>query len=514
MKDYHIFLISLFFVFILSVPASASYEFDHLWGSEDNDYIVTVPAGTDENGNVINYPVVARPVGMLSDGSSLNDLIDRGMREFSDQWLEAIYLSTGDVGKGVVDINPTDGSANLPSLGGLPPGHYSRISSAIPPGMGPVYSSVVIHELRYDDQGAVGRASNIYVTTATGNIIAIRADQSRFVASDSSTELFPIEYSLLWTHHTEGSISQSASIYYGDQFTNSDDMIIVSTDSGSVYCFYPNGTVAWNSNLEGSGFYSPQPVDSANMTLILSKNGNMYALDVSDGSLIWHSELDSEIRSFSISHRVDEDCGFAPLFFVGTDRGEIQGIQILDGQLGPKISLKHSVPVSALFGTASSYTIFGGTEEYRDGVGYVFSISKEGDSLKIEWDRDIYGGVSAPPAYFDNRYVYFSSSAGILYGFEVLSGEPVLVLHSVSSALNTVIVATQIPGSIIYRAIIGAHKNGDMFSVSGDATYVDDGQDSDDFPDETSGIIAFPGFIPTMATVVISTILFGRFRKK
>jgi hypothetical protein len=178
-----------------------------LWMAPDNDLIeIDYTWENPEGGNVLvihynesaNYPVMARPVGMLADGSSLNEKIDRGSAPSIP--LESIYISTGNVGKGVIDINPKNPNYVLPTIeSSLPKGHHDLISSAIPSDMGAVNSSVVIYKLTQGNNGPNGRNSNIYITTNSGNLMAIRADQHRYGQSGSSDSLSPIEYNLLWT---------------------------------------------------------------------------------------------------------------------------------------------------------------------------------------------------------------------------------------------------------------------------------------------------------------------------
>ncbi len=485
-------------------PDKDLIEIQHMWGSPDSNYIITVPAGTDDNGNVINYPVVARPVGMLSDGSSLNDLMDNGAGQGTN-YLEAIYLSTGNVGKGVIDINPLDGSTNLPSIERLPPGHYSRISSAIPSGMGPVNSSVVIHELRSDDDGAMGRMSNIYITTTTGNIIAIRADQHRFTTSGSSTHLFPIEYSLLWTRHINGSISQSVDIFYGpNTTTGSDDRVLVTSDNGSLYCLAANtGNVIWHENLAGNGFFSPISIYPAHMTVVSSSDGHFYGLNISDGHEIWNATYDNEqFTSAVVGDNFRNNYANNALLFAGTTDGKIYGIRLYGqtsnttenstallkkaGDVEQIIPLPgaQGSPVGKIFITsASNPWLFVGVSLYQNGQPtgtgnmYAIDVNKVGvqGQKPLIWSyTNTVGGVTSAPAFFDNRYVYFALDSGRIYAVKISDGNITWRATIKEGAhMQTPMVATAIPGGNAQaKYVTVAAETGEMSQLSTDGKYL------------------------------------------
>ncbi|GEM_PF-241190 len=482
-------------------PDQDLIEIQHLWGTEDSNYIVTVAAGTDENGNVITYPVLDRPVGMLSDGSSLNELNDVGIKEGNGQWLESIYLSTGDVGKGVVDINPLDGSQMLPALENPPNGHYSRISSAIPSGMGPVNSSVVVYELRPDDGGQMGHAGNIYITTTTGNIIALRA-VVHFQTSGSADNLFPIDYSLLWTYHVNDSISDSVDIFYGDLFNNSDDMIVVTSDNGHVLAFNPNsGIPVWSTKVDGSGFFSPISIHASNMTLLASRDGHIYALDIYDGSELWNRTYDETMTSAVVGDAFRKYYENNALLFAGTTDGSIYGIRVYDeisnttgnttgaakkaGDIEQIIDLPSAqgCPVGSIYITASGNPqIFAGTTTYAHGqptgtgAMYCVDVEKVGtDKNPIVWDYpNTVGGITSRPAYFDNRYVYFALDSGSIYAVKISDGNITWRATIQEGAhMITPLVATQIPGGDAQsKYVTVASDAGDMSQLSTDGKYL------------------------------------------
>ena len=482
-------------------PDNDLIEIQHMWGSADNNYIITVAAGTDANGTVITYPILARPVGMLSDGSSLNELNDLGIKEGNGQWLEAIYLSTGDVGKGVVDINPLDGSQNLPSNTLLPPGHYSRIASAIPSGMGAVVSSVTIYELRPDDSGSLGHAANVYITTTSGNVIAIRA-VVHFDTSGSNERLFPIEYSLLWTHNVNDSISTSADVYYGDLFTSEDDMVVVTSDNGSVYCFYPsNGTVRWHTDLDGTGFFSPISIHASNMTVLASRDGRIYALDIHNGTQMWNATFDEEFTSAMVGDTFRKKYVEDALLFAGTTDGAIYGIRLYAqtsnttdnsttvlkkaGEVQQIIQLPgaQGSPVGEIYITAADNPqIFVGITTYSNGnpsgmgAMYCIDVNKVGtDNEPLIWAYpNTVGGITARPAYFDNRYVYFALDSGSIYAVKISDGNITWRATIKKDAhMVTPLIATQIPGGDAQaKYVTVAASTGEMSQLSTDGKYL------------------------------------------
>ncbi len=474
-------------------PDEDLIQVQHMWDT-NGDYLVSIAYN-----ETTNYPVMDRPVGMLSDGSSLNELNDLGIKEGNGQWLEAIYLSTGNVGKGVVDINPYDGSQMLPSIDRLPSGHYSRISSAIPAGMGAVNSSVVIYKIANSNSGPEGRDSNIYITTTSGNLMAIRADQSRYTDSGSNEKLFPIEYNLLWTRHVNDSISDSVAMFSGNQFTKADDMVLMASDNGQVYCMYPNnGTVRWNVTLQGKGFFTPIPMDASNMTLVASRDGHVYDLDIHDGTTIWNRTYNAEITTVAVGDAFIKKYDNNALLFAGTADGSIYGIRIYDqnstgntteslkkaGDIEQDLALQKGCPIGQMYVTASANPeIFVGLSIHDvsgnpTGMGamYCIDVTKVGTDISpIVWTYpNTVGGISSRPAYFDNRYVYFPLESGNLYAVDITDGNITWKTEVVkNSNLVTPLIATQIPGaSAQAKYVTLASESGEMTQLSTDGKYL------------------------------------------
>ncbi len=476
-------------------PDKDIIEVHHLWGTEESGHLVQNYATENQT-----YPVMGRPVGILADGSSLNDFIDRGSSPSVP--LEAVYISTGNFGKGVIDINPQDGTyANL--LG-------NRIESAIPPKMGPVNSSVVVYKISLDNSN---RLSNIYLTTETGHIVAVRADLSSFQSSGSGSTFYPIYYSSLWRAHLNGSISHSVAVFRGAPDDTSDDRVLVSTDDGDVAAFYPNnGTMIWNVTLQGQGFYTPIPVDVSDMAIASSRDGHFYALDIADGHTLWNATYDKEFSApylgdaFRAGKQVmnGTNVSYVPyndaLLFAGTTDGEVYGIRIYNqtqtanmsssaelkkaGDVEQVITLYANSPVGDIYVTAAENPqLFVGLSVYDTsgqptGLGRIYCIDvnevgKSENPIKWHYDNTI-GGVSERPTYFDNRFIYFVLNSGNIYAVNINDGNITWKAEVEPNAhLNTPLVASVIPGaSATSKYVIIAAKNGDMTQLSTDGKYL------------------------------------------
>ncbi len=473
-------------------PDKDIIEPQYLWGDSSN-YIVNNTGYVFVNGTLetVKYPIYDEPVGLLHDGSPL----DMRLGEFSkSKYLEVIYLSTGSVGKGVLGVSPVDGTpTGLPQLTA-----NDRISSAIPVDFGPVVSSVSIYR-----SAIIGNASEetkegiIFVGSTTGNVVAINA-RVHYETSGGGEKLFPVEYERLWLTNINGSISQSISIFYGNESNMSDDRVVVTTDNGTVCAFsLRGGNVLWTTTLNGTGFYSPISVDVGNMVVLTSRDGHFYGLNATDGTVLWNSSFNVEFSKPFMSRYYSVNADEDALVFAGTSDGYIYGIRIYDkntteglkraGEREKYLNLgkgEHQVPdIYVTPDDPETQSIYASISYLKGGqkMSTVFCIRAK--DIQVEdnpyvWKNDIYGTVSQRGVYYGDQGIsYFVTDEGTLYAFTNQGGIRWKSTIEEGVPLHTPFVAPTIPHSpeetqFIYAAIIATSSNGDMAALSTNGKYL------------------------------------------
>jgi outer membrane protein assembly factor BamB len=269
-------------------PDEDIIEVQRVWLNSTGGNVVTVPSDIEGENFVQIYDA---PVGLLSDGTEANSLLDEG--GLGNQYLEVIYLSTGTAWKGVRDISPMDGTYT--GLKG------EKITDVIPSDLGPVVSSVrVYHNETSSVSSGAPIDSVIFITSTSGNVLAVGVHG--IPPSGLSEELYTMDYTRMWMHNIgNDSISHSACIFYGNESIWTDDKVIVAGNNGTVAAYTIKGQELWNENLNGSGFYAPIAVDVSNMVVVGSEDGHFYGLDASTGAILWNSTFDRHFTTPYIS---------------------------------------------------------------------------------------------------------------------------------------------------------------------------------------------------------------------
>ncbi len=508
--------IIIFFVLMAVLAPVIPYANDRdpvMWYAPDKDlvqaqYLWLNATGSHIVNNKFNattiYPIYDKPVGILSDGSDLETHIELGDYPGSE-YLEAIYLSTGDVGKGVYDISPKNGMHVLPSQN---PITYTQVQNhsigeVIPDNMGPVTSSVKIYHSPVQIGATVPREAVVVATSETGNVVGIKAKIIGYTASGSGETLLPISYERLWRYHMDGNISDSASVFYGNMTNSSDDEILAITDNGTLSALSPLGNsgspvVLWSKNLNGTGFYSPITVDVDNMVIAASRDGHFYGLNASDGSLLWNSTFDVEFSTpylsnyFAVNHNDDA------LVYAGTSDGYVYGIRIHDQNASAKNPKKagerekyiylgqHSqVPDILVTPDAPNTQNIYASVTYTEGGMYYSDIyCIRAKDIQVEENPFVWkntklpGNITQKPGYFSQQGIsYCVTERGTLYAF---TNQGTVFWKSTikeGAYLFAPLVAPNIPHSadekmFVYKTLIMASKSGDMAALSTNGKYL------------------------------------------
>ncbi len=471
MEIRHGFLVmTILFSFLTTAffsPALAdSSEIIWLWGDESN-HIVNNTGYLFVNGTLetVKYPIYDEPVGLLHDGSPLDMSLGKIPKS---KYLEVIYLSTGEVGKGVLGISPMDGKpTSLPQLTA-----NDRIGPVIPVDFGPVVSAVKIYHL----ESAYSGDSTIIITSTAGNVLAINATVYVETVAGMGENLAPISYEFLWEKHLTDSISQSVAIFYGSSSigTTSDDRILVVTDEGGVVALSLEGDIVWSTSVEGNGFYSPIAVDAGNMAVIASRDGHIYGLDIRDGTVLWHNKLDAELSTPFMGDYDRSVFHQDALLYVGTSEGYVYGIGIYGdnaGKVVKSVLLKENSPVGDIFVTPDSRILFGGlTVDNNEEQGEIFCLRVAG--MEILWRHGVEGAVTKRPVYYGGSgHVFFVTNKGIVYKVTESTGEGIFMANpGLKGTLNTMLAPTIPHGpeelNFKYGAIILTSSDGDMCAFS------------------------------------------------
>lgn len=469
-------------------PDEDIIEVDRVWKNISGGHLITIPA----NETAI-YPIYDTPAGLLSDGNELKDFVDEG--RLPDAFLEVIYLSTGNVGKGVRDISPVDGTYT--GLKG------EKITEEIPHDFGAVFSSVKI----YHDKNAVGSSgapfdSIIYIGSAKGNILAIEVHGTPPYGG-LAEDLYSFSYNRLWMRNIGNnmSITRSPSIYYGISNESNDDMVMVvgENESTAKVLAYStiNGNLLWSTELSnGSGFYSPIAVDISGLIVIGSEDGYFYGLDAATGSVLWSSHFEHEFTSPYLSIFYKNTYKNNAVVFAGTTDGLLYGIRIYDqeaenqtgntlkaGDAEVTFPLPYGTYVSDVFVTADhpdtqeiylgAYTLLG--DEYFTRL-YSLRVSAllEEERNVIVWNSTEIPAKIHARALYDPKglYVFFPLDNGVVYS---INRDGNITLRNTvypDSELNPPLLASKIPGpfAAIPGILLTSTKEGYMqaFSSFGD----------------------------------------------
>ncbi len=461
-----------------------------VWQNTTGGYVITVPA----NQTAI-YPIYDTPVGLLSDGKELNDFLDEGF--LPNSFLEVIYLSTGDVGKGVRDISPIDGTYT-----GLRGG---KITETIPADFGAVVSSVRI----YHDKTATGSSgapfnSIIYITSTKGNLLAVRVHGTPPTAG-LSEELYSFQYTRLWMHNIghNMSITQSPAIYYGNQTDNRDDAVVIvgeNDTAGMVVSYTMNGSTRWATPLtNGTHFFSPICVDISGLIVVGSEDGHFYGLDATSGSILWHSHIDHEFTTPYMSTYYRDIYDENAVVVAGTTDGLLYGIRLYNQSASgnqtenllkagdPQFTfpLPYGTYVSEVFATADhpdtqeiylgAYVSLG-----RDYFTKLYSLRTSalinGKTNAIVWNSTEIPAQIHARAIYDpkGQFVFFPLDNGAVYSMNRDGNITLRDTVYPDAVLNTPLLASNIPGPFanVPGILIASTKDGHMQAFSSSGEYL------------------------------------------
>jgi peptide/nickel transport system permease protein len=483
-------------------PIEDRVQPESIWTNSTGGHVMTVPSPFDPNKA---YPIVAQPDGILSSGYGLKTMLESGKEPSS--YLEVVYLSTGNVGKGIRDISPSDGTYT--SLQG------DTITMAIPPNFGPVYSTVSIYRDKTSTASSGAPIDAMVIATSTkGNVIGVSAHGDPPQGKGTNEALYTMHYTMKWMNNIgHEAIHSSASIFYGDYGSAKDDRIIVVGDRGTAVAYKLDGTQLWRTSLNGTGFYSPISVDAEKMVVFASKDGKVYGLNASTGNILWSDSFNVTFDSVYMSYYYRDNSDNDAVVFMGTDDGHIYGVRIYDKttqntennttgngtrasnttgsiiERAGKLVVDFKVPGVTHIGdmfitpdTPSTQEMYFGAYSNQSGknISYVYSLRVSNlinnDSNIVKWRYKVEGTtIHARPAYDPKiRYVSLAFDDGDIYVFD--QDGNLIIKETVKSGVpaNTPLFATYIPEvrANVPAFLLATAKDGSMQLFSSTGKYL------------------------------------------
>ncbi len=413
-----------------------------------------------ENGTDMGCTVYDRPDGILQDGVSLSERVESGA--MGQYYLEGIYLATGSYHRGIMALNPKDGTL-----------HQDQPSDFIPGNFG----DIVVTPAIYSIKGNLEHSATLFLASTAGNVLAMNATVvwPDSFGSDASQEVYRIAYTPLWNDTLRGAIHSSPSIFYGDYGNDSDDAVLIVSEGGELAAYSvmeKNGThLLWKSSLNGGSFFSPVPDEYDGLVFVGNDGGDLWCLDAGNGSVLWHVTIEG-INSLHISSRYRYSGQGAGLI-ASTADGKILKISPQNGEITEEITLWDGCPVGGVFITHDGGTIYAGISVIMDGKpmgkGRIYSI--DAGRMKIEWYQNTTGNITRNPLYVGALgYVCLVTDAGYFYELDGGGKIEAKIRLFGNSAAHTPLYVPYLPGHV-YPAFIVFSRGGVVKAFSREVVY-------------------------------------------
>lgn len=257
---------------------------------------------------------------------------------------------------------------------------------------------------------------------------AASADWSTFKGSaerNSVVDLpFPSQLDLIWDHQVPSTITASP-VTLGDS-------LIVATDSGVVYSFSLE-TKILNWAFDAGGKVRSTPAIHDGMVYFLSQAGSFFALNLSDGAIVWDFETQGESQFAAYNY-----------LNLGADK-----------MVKDPWDLLQSSPV-----VAQGYVIFGSSD------GHVYTLDKK--TGEVHWTYRTGGRVHSSPAVYKDSVLVGSWDSN-LYSFNIEDGSLDWVFQAGSEQKYNIWTGIQsspvVDGDVVY---IGG-RDGFMYALGTDS---------------------------------------------
>jgi len=185
-----------------------------------------------------------------------------------------------------------------------------------------------------------------------------------------------------------------------------DDVILAPASDGYLYALSMTGTERWK--YKTGNMLWAQPASDGEMVFLPGLDHALYALRLSDGSLVWKKDLESSL----VSDPVWDQNGY---LFINTLNGDVLSLKTIDGSVNWQFSTQGTLWSSPLL---HENTLFVGSSEGKT-KGKVFAISAV-DGSKI-WEQDAGSPVIGGGAFVSDSVV-FPTEGGNLSAWSIVDG--------------------------------------------------------------------------------------------
>ena len=395
----------------------------------------------------LNTQIYGRPDGILQDGGPLNERVEGG--NMGQNYLESIYVATGNYHKGIVAIDPKNGTL-----------HRNQPSDVLPSDFGGIYDTPLI----VSKNGNPEHNGSLYLVSDGGKIAKINARViwNDGVGSDAHLEVYKIEYNLMWVVDAGDGIEVRPSLF-GDEY------IVVVTENGTVKSYRENGTEMWSSHINGSDFFRPISDEYDNIVVVADRNGDIYGLNSTTGYIVWENKTEG-ISGITISSRYRSTGHGAPLI-ISTVTGRLIKMDAKKGMMEKSLTLWEGCRAGGVFVTHDGGLAYVGVSvrlnDTWTGKSRIYCVYP--DDMGIKWYQNVTGNVSSAPIYYDTGYTYLLTDSGYFYSFDESGLITARVRLGNSSGFSPVY-APAIPG-FIDGGMIAALRAGDIFEFSKNIEY-------------------------------------------
>ncbi|MDZ7821590.1 MAG: PQQ-binding-like beta-propeller repeat protein [Candidatus Marinimicrobia bacterium] len=185
---------------------------------------------------------------------------------------------------------------------------------------------------------AISADNTLYVVNANGKVYAFNLNT-----------LDPSSISPNWLYEIGESVSSSPAL-------DLDGNLYITTEGGRIVKLHDNGSSAesiWDINTDQK--YTASPVISSNGTLIIGGENNiLYAVNTSDGNIVWQQTLNGKIKSTASLAEIGTE---KDRLYVGDDSGILYAIYLEDGEYIWQYKTKSAIQCPILY--ANNHIYFG-----------------------------------------------------------------------------------------------------------------------------------------------------------
>jgi len=228
--------------------------------------------------------------------------------------------------------------------------------------------------------------------------------------------------SVHWSADVTDPVNSSPAVVQGLVIFGARDGTFYALDAGTGnerWRFETGDLVPWEWGFEGWDAYTSSPVVVDSVVLFGAGDGNLYALELTEGRELWRFATGGRIRS---SPAVAD--GFV---YVGSADGRVYAVDVATGDERWRYEPEGASHVSAEFGfdrksIIASPVVAGGTVYVGSRDGFMYALDRTTGEFKWRADHSVSWAMSSP-AVLDNVLYSGTSDGQFVHELDVESGE-------------------------------------------------------------------------------------------